>query len=100
MNIDIGKIQQEAYYDGYRDALRDLYHTIVNNEDLPTKTNQHYLDGRIDKQNIVLGIIETMLEHTDKLDIIQVRSEIMGEDCSCTDMDCENCRQYWGEDSI
>ena len=21
MNIDIGKIQQEAYYDGYRDAL-------------------------------------------------------------------------------
>ena len=22
------------------------------------------------------------------------------EDCSCTDMDCENCRQYWGEDSI
>ena len=22
------------------------------------------------------------------------------EDCSCTDMDCESCRQYWGEDSI
>jgi hypothetical protein len=62
MNIDIGKIQQEAYYDGYGDALRDLYHTIVNNEDLPTRTNPHYLDGRIDKQNIVLGIIETMLE--------------------------------------
>jgi hypothetical protein len=29
MNIDIGKIQQEAYYDGYRDALRDLYRTIL-----------------------------------------------------------------------
>ena len=56
MNIDIGKIQQEAYYDGYRDALRDLYRIIVNNEDLPTKTNSHYL----------VGIIETMLEHADK----------------------------------
>ena len=43
MNIDIGKIQQEAYYDGYRDALRDLYRTIVDNEDLPTD-NPHYLD--------------------------------------------------------
>ena len=66
MNIDIGKIQQEAYYDGYGDALRDLYRTIVNSEDLPTRTNPHYLDGRIDKQNIVLGIIETMLKHVDK----------------------------------
>lgn len=66
MNIYMGKIQQEAYYDGYRDALRDLYRIIVNNEDLPTRTNPHYLDGRIDKQNIVLGIIETMLEYADK----------------------------------
>jgi cell division protein FtsB len=32
--IDIGKIRQEAYYDGYGDALRDFYRTIVNNEDL------------------------------------------------------------------
>lgn len=62
MNIDIGKIQQEAYYDGYGDALRDLHRVIVNNEDLPTRTNPQYLDGRVDKQNLILNIIETMLE--------------------------------------
>jgi len=60
--------------------------------------------------NMIVGcIVASDLNNRDKRELIDfmraIEDYITGdifddEDCSCTDMDCENCRQYWGEDSI
>ena len=59
---DLASAYEEGYERGYQEALENLMRKIVNNEDLPTRTNPHYLDGRIDKQNLILKMIEDKLE--------------------------------------
>lgn len=62
----IGEDLQNAHIEGYIDGLKEVYRAIVDNEDLPERTNPHYLDGRIDKQNLILSIIENMLVEIDE----------------------------------
>lgn len=61
---DLASAYEEGYERGYQDALESLMRKIVNNEDLPTRTNPQYLDGRIDKQNLILKMIEDKLERS------------------------------------
>lgn len=66
MNINIDSIGDDlfnAYDDGYKSALRQLHRDIVNNKDEFDNNNPHYLNGRIDKQNLILDMIKQKLDY-------------------------------------